>query len=172
MPEYPSIYLLPVEVTATVGSSESVVLDPAEVAIDREAVDITGWVNKDGIDWGDAQIESYMAEAQRGQIPVDYRMPNRQIQIPLLLLERDETTFAAIRGKVQAKAALFQREGGWIKRTIGETPVFADVVGATLRLGGGSLQAWQFADGDAVLTLEAIPDWYAAEAEMSAEWGS
>lgn len=149
--------------------SEIVVLDPGEVAAERIEVDITGWVNQQGIDWGDAQIEAYMADAQRGSLPVDFRMPNRQIQIPLLLLDRNGTTFDAIRSQVQAKCALIHREGGWIKRQIADTPLYADVINATLKLGGGTLAAFQLVDADAMLTLEAIPDFYGDEEELVVE---
>lgn len=143
--------------------AELVVLDPSEVATGRTELDITEFIGETGPDWGDAAIEQYLADAHRGQLPVDFRVPNRTITIPLTVRSSIDYTFEQLRTAVQAKAALFQREGGWIKRQTAVGPVYADIVGATLKLGGGTLQAFGFVDADAVLTLEAIPDFYGDE---------
>lgn len=146
---------------------EFIVLDPQEVATARTEVDITPWVSAEGIDWGDAEIAAYMADQARGSSPVDFRVPNRMITVPLALKASGGTTFAQARSNVQAKAALFQQEGGWIKRlsSSGGT-VFADVVNATLKLSGSWLQAHRSADVEASLVLEAIPDFYGAEIQL------
>jgi hypothetical protein len=144
--------------------AETLILDPPEVAINRTAFDITAYVSEDGPDFGDAAIEQYLADVQLGQLPVDYRVPNRTITIPLLLTKGvGSLTFDQIRARVQQKTGLFQREGGWIKRQTSIGPLFADVVGATLKLGGSSAQALWSVDADAVLTLTALPDWYGNE---------
>ena len=44
--------------------------------------------------------------------------------------------------------------------------MFADVVNATLHLGGGWGQAFKDYDVDATLTLECIPDFYEAEVDL------
>lgn len=148
---------------------ELLVLDPAEVAEDRVEVDLTTFVGPDGPDFGDAAIEAAMAQAGKyGQSPVDFTIPNRTITIPLALIERNGTSFEDIRRKVQAKAALFQREGGWIKRETALGTVYADVVNATVKLGAKNLAAWGYADVDAVLTLECLPDWYGDEVTLDA----
>lgn len=152
--------------------SETVVLDPVEVADARVELDITDFIGPAGPDWGDAAIEAAMAEAQRGQIPIAFRIPNRQITIPLLLLDWDDTNFDDLRSAVQAKVARFQDEGGWLKRSIAGDPVYVDIVGATLKLGGGTSQATTSIDPDAVLTLEAIPDFYGDEEEHDLVLGS
>lgn len=147
--------------------AETIVLDPTEVAVSRTQVDITPWVKGDGIDWGDAEIAAYMADQARGASPVDFRVPNRTVTIPLVLKGVGGTSFATARTTVQAKAALFQREGGWLKRlTSSGSMVFADVVSATLKLGGGWTQAHRSADLDAQLTLDVLPDFYGAEVTL------
>lgn len=133
----------------------------------RTQVDITSWIAYEGgVDWGDAAVENYMAEAQRGSLPVDFRIPNRQIQIPLKLRTVGATTFATIRNNVQAKVALFQAEGGWLKRTTDSGTYFLDIVSATLKYGGSGFQAYKGFDVDAMLSLEAIPDFYGAEVDL------
>lgn len=133
----------------------------------RTQVDITTWIAYEGgVDWGDAAVENYMAEAQRGALPVDFRIPNRQIQIPLKLRTVGATTFATIRNNVQAKVALFQAEGGWLKRTTDSGTYFLDIVSATLKYGGSGFQAYKGFDVDAMLSLEAIPDFYGAEVDL------
>lgn len=148
--------------------AELLILDPAAVATDRAELDITPFVGPDGPDFGDAQIEAYLAERERGQVPIDHRVPNRQIVIPLMLTDRDGTSFADIRRRIQAKVGLFQAEGGWVARESAEGPVYADVVNASLKLGARNTAAWGFADADAVLTLECLPEWYGDEVALDA----
>lgn len=122
----------------------------------------------DGVDWGNAEIEQYLAEGFGGAIPVDYRIPNRVVTIPLRLTERDGITFDTIRERIQAKVALFHREGrGWLGRTTSSGgTVFADVTNATLRLGGGWGQARGTYDENAELVLECLPEWYGDEVDL------
>jgi hypothetical protein len=149
----------------TVG--ELLVLDPAEVAVNRGELDITEWVGAAGPDWGDAALEQQLADAGRqGQTSIDYKLPNRVITIPLTLQDRGDGTFETIRTAIQQKVGLWRAEGGWIKRETPLGPVYADVVGATLKLGGSTMQALQDVDLDAVLTITALPDWYADEASL------
>lgn len=148
--------------------AETIILDPGEVATGRTALDITPWIKADGIDWADAEIAQYAAEAQRGQIPVDYRLPNRQVSIPLVLQAKGGTAFETVRANFQAKAALFQREGGWIKRvTSAGSAVWADVQNATLKLSGSWSQAHKGYDVEASLGLELTPDFYGAEVTLA-----
>jgi hypothetical protein len=145
------------------GTGEVITLDPAEVATDRVAIEITPWISEEGIDWGDAAIEAYMADSERGSIPVDYRVPNRTVTIPLKLTSRGGVSFETIRRNLQAKAGLFQREGGWLSRVTAAGTFYADVVNATLRLGGDWMQANRSIDTNAQLSLELVPDWYGTE---------
>jgi hypothetical protein len=146
--------------------AETIILDPSAVATNRTQVDITAFVADTGVDWGDAAIEAYMAEASRGQFPVDFRFPNRIIQIPLKLQTRGATSFETARSQMQAKVGLFQRQGGWLSRTTAVGTLYADVVNATLKMGGSWYQANSSFDPDAILTLECIPDFYGAEIDL------
>jgi len=131
-------------------------------------LDVTPWVGGDGANWGDAEIDAYKAQAQIGESIVDYRLPNRQISVPMVLKDAGGTTFATIRSYAQAKAALWQRERGIGKRILatGGT-VYFDVVASGLTLSGGWLQAQRSADNEAELRLEAIPDFYEPEVELA-----
>jgi hypothetical protein len=143
-------------------TAETIVLDPPEVAdSDRVALDITPWVKQDGVNWGDAAMEAFVAPLEVGEVVIDYRLPNREITIPLVPKAVGGTSFAAIRGLVQAKAARWQEEGGWIKRepTTGGT-VFCDVTQNGLTLGGGWEQAHQGVDPNAELRISALPEFY------------
>lgn len=140
--------------------AEFIVLDPDEIAEDRVEVDITPVIKSDGPDWGDAEIEAYMASAAIGESPVDYRLPNRKVTIPFSLRDVDTVTYDEIRSQVQQKAALFQREAGWLKREMDGTALFADVENAVLHLGGGWMATYGGADIDATLELECLPDFY------------
>lgn len=143
--------------------AETIILDDAAVASARTALDITPFIAAEGPDWGDAQIEAYMAEGSRGQFPVAYRIPNRTVTIPLRILTRGATTFDTFRTNLQAKVGLFQREGGWLSRQTSVGTLYMDVVNATLKYGGSWFQANRGMDPDATLTLECIPDFYGAE---------
>lgn len=143
--------------------AETIVLDPAAAATSRTALDITAWIDADGPDWGDATITQYLAEAARGSLPVDFTIPNRTVTIPLNIHAAGATSFDTFRQQIQAKAALIQREGGWLSRQTSIGTLYMDVVNATLKLGGGTLQAVSSIDPDAVLTLECTPDFYGAE---------
>lgn len=143
--------------------AETIILDPTEVSTGRTQVDITGLVKAEGVDWGDAAIEAFMADRERGSAPVDFRIPNRQVVLPLNVKALGSTSFVTFRQNLQRKASLFQREGGWIRRTTASGTLFADVVNATLHLGGTWMQATRSVDIEAELRLELIPDWYGPE---------
>lgn len=151
--------------------SEQITLDPDTVAVDRTALEINDGaiqVRVDGVDWGNAEIEAVMADQERGSSPVDYRIPNRQIVIPLRIQETNQYSLDEARAMLQKKVAVLQREGGWIGRTLSDGgTVYADVVNAGLTLGGGWLQAHKSIDADAELRLEVIPDFYEAEVSLS-----
>lgn len=142
---------------------EALVLDPVEIAEERTQIDLTEYVAQAGPDWGDSVLEQYLADAQQGQLPVDYRVPSRVITIPLLLRGLTLTTFDEIRRALQAKVGLLQREGGWLKRATTIGPLYADITGATLKMGGSTNQALYELDTDAVLTLTCLPDFYGEE---------
>jgi len=150
--------------------AEQIILDPSEVSNNRTALDITPWIRTEGIDWGNAEIQAYMAEQTRGEVPVDFRVPNREIQLPFRFSGTlGGTTTTTARANIQAKLSLFQQEGGWIKRvTNSGGTVYADVVSASFA--ATSVSGWesrQNADVDAEGTLECIPDFYGDEVTLS-----
>ena len=146
--------------------AETIVLDSSEVATSRTALDITPWIRQEGIDWGQAEITAFMADRDRGSLVVDYNVPNREVTIPLRFSQTiGGTSTVQARANIQAKLALFQREGGWIKRiTNGGGTVYADVVNASFS--ATSISGWesrQDADIDAEATLTLLPDFYEDE---------
>lgn len=157
---------------------ETIVLDPAEVATNRAELDITPWMTDKGVDWGDAAISAYLADQSYGSSPVDYRLPNRTVKIPLVFRTKTEADFQTIRSRIQRKVALLQREGGWVARRGTWTPtqdpqnLYCDVVNATLHLGGDWMQAFRDIDIDASLELECLPDFYGDEETLDAMTGS
>lgn len=151
--------------------AEQIVLDPSAVATNRTELDINSGpiqVRVDGVDWGNAEIEAVMADQQRGSSPIDYRIPNRNITIPLKIQASGTVSFDQARAKLQKKVALFQQEGGWLKRVVnGGGTLYADVVNAGLTLSGGWMQQQRALDVDAELRLEVIPDFYEDEITLS-----
>ena len=147
---------------------ERIILDPTEFATGRTELDITPWVKVDGVDWGDGDIEAYRSQGEFGEQVIDYRLPNRQVTMPLMIQTRGGTTFATARSAIQAKAAIVQREGGWLKRiTSSGGTLYADVQLSGLKLSGSWLQATKDADPDAELRLEVSPDFYGNEIQLS-----
>jgi hypothetical protein len=135
----------------------------------RTEFDLTDWIHQDGINWGDAEVNAYRAKGAIGEdvLSVDY--PNRPITVPLVIKDVGGTAFATVRSYAQAKAALWQREGGCIARVLDSGKiVYADIVSDGLTLSGGWMQAHRDADPDAELRLEAIPAFYEPE-ELIAE---
>lgn len=151
--------------------AEAIVLDPSEVADSRTELTLhpaTGhgpiMVREEGPDWGDAEIAAYMAEHALGEVPVDFRLPNRRITVPLLVQSSGATSFDTARMQLQQKIGLFQREGGWLKRQMADgRELFMDVVNASLKMGGGRHQALHGVDDAVSVVFEAVPDFYEAE---------
>jgi hypothetical protein len=150
-------------------TSERITLDPSEVSTGRTEFDITPWIDHEGIDWGDAQIAAFMSETDVGEVPVDFRWPNRQITIPLAFVNRGTITGQVARARLQAKLALFQREGGWIKRvTNSGGTVYADVVdGAFHATSAPGYASNRDEDYEASATLSLIPEFYGNEITLA-----
>lgn len=148
----------------TVPGSWKVQLDPPGIAVNRTMLDLnTGPMRVDvkGIDWGIGEITPYETTEQRyGSGVVSYRVPNRQVQIPLFLGADESGTEEATRGKLQEKVALLQREGGWLMRQrVGGIPMYADVVNASLTLPDVYGETGGIETG-VLLNLECLPDFY------------
>lgn len=148
-------------------TSEKIVLDPTELTLGaRTEVAIHEWIDQEGADWGEATIEPFLADKDRGSVPVDFRVPNREITIPLRFTRTiGGTTTVAARAAIQAKAALFQKEGGWIKRlTNSGGTVYADIVDASFAAASvAGYESTKDIDLDAHLTLTCLPDFYEQE---------
>lgn len=124
-------------------------------------------VGDEGIDWGDALIEQFLADSAQGSTAVDFRLPNRQITIPLEIgATAGGEGYDDALVELQQKVALIQREGGFIQRGTG---LYADIVNATLKL--PDLHSHQ-SYSQALLTLEAIPDFYEDWQQASSEDGT
>ena len=147
--------------------TEAVLLDPPGVYTEtRTQLDITQFIKGPaGVDWGDAAIQSYLADQVVGSVVVDRRLPNRQIKIPLVIKAPTSTLFGTIRNNIQQKVGIFQRWGGLLARVINGVYYYVDVEDATLHLGGSTYQADPNSpvDVDGVLTLDTLPDWFGAE---------
>lgn len=154
-------------------TNEQIILDPPEVSEGRVALDITDWIALEGFNWGDAEIAAYMSEQRRGAVPIDYRVPPRIVGGPLMLAEpKGGVTAQEFRAKLQHKVALFQDEGGWLKRvTNNGGVVFADIVDAKLHAtsvsGLESSRGWEMAT---TLELTLIPDFYEEEIEVATDF--
>lgn len=154
--------------------SELIKLDPVEIAEDRTELEITSWVKAEGIDWGDAEIDAYMADHAIGSSPVDYRLPNRKVDLPLTLRTVGTVTYSTIRTKLQEKVARLQQESGWASRVSDGTALFMDVENATLHLGGSWMTVRGAAptDIDATLSLDVLPDFYASPISLDVVGGT
>jgi hypothetical protein len=162
---------MPIVVDPVDTGGEEIVLDPSEIATGRVELSLHSQnilVRPEGPDWGNAEIVAYTAELARGERPIDFRLPNRKVTIPLLLLTAGGGfTFDAAREELQAKVALIQHEGGWLRRTLRNGAVYyLEIVNAALFFGGGTLQASRDIDAAATLELEAIPDFFGDEREL------
>jgi len=125
-------------------------------------------VDQAGINWGDAAIQSYMAEQGRiGAAPVDYIVPNRTITIPLAVFtdELSGATYDQAKRMLSSKVARIQAEGGVLRRTTetgAYSPIYADIVDATLTFPDVWGETAEF-ENNVSLTLTALPDFYGSE---------
>lgn len=148
--------------------SIQIVFDPSEGISERTQFDATPWIGVAGIDFGDATVEPYRAQGERGEDVVDTRYTNRMIGMPLVLKGMGGTSFATARSYFQAKAAIWQREGGCVKFVLSSGgTVYSDVVSAALRLSGDFMAVNRDVDVNAELTLECLPDFYEPEVEAA-----
>lgn len=150
-------------------TQEKIVLDPPELLTGRSSFEITPWVDQDGADWGEASIEPVFADKDRGSVPVDFRLPNREVTVPLNIANRGTVTSDEARTALQAKVSLFQKEGGWLKRVTNQGgTVFADILDASISVGSPSgVESKQNIEIGASLTLTCLPDFYQAERTLA-----
>lgn len=139
--------------------SETITVDPVEEAQGRVEFDLTPFIAYQGPEWGQAITEPHRAQGAIGETVIGSRTPNRRATIPLIVRDGGDVSFDELRSTLQAKVALWQREGGWIKRETSIGPVYARIETAALGLGGSWLQANRAVDIDASLELELSPEW-------------
>lgn len=137
-------------------------IDPAAVAVARAELDLNNGpiqVDQQGIDWGDAAITAFMANEQRwGSSVISYRVPNRQVVLPLFLGVSGNAETA--RAQLTQKVAQFQREGGILLRQRGSgPPMYADIQNASLTMPDKWGETGGVEEG-LKLTLECLPDFY------------
>src|SRR5262245_39138910 len=109
-------------------TNERIILDPAEAISGRTELDISPWLGDEGIDWGDDAVEMSMAELTRGAIPIDFTIPNREVNGSFRFYQTlGGTTIYQARGNIEHKIALWQKEGGVLKRIMNNgSIVYAD----------------------------------------------
>lgn len=142
-------------------------LDPTEVAVNRTELALNSGqlqVDEAGIDWGDGQIQAYLADSRVGSMPVGRRWPDRIIKIPLIAVSPTNTgAFHAAKEDLMQKVAQIQREGvGWLKRQSG---LYADVIDATLTFPDRYGERFGWENG-VILQLECSPDFYGDEVAL------
>lgn len=155
-----------------------VTLDPTAIVPARTELDLNSGgiqVSNAGIDWGETAIKDFLAEQQYGERTVSYRVPNRQVSIPLGLgmgpgaLEEQEIS----RRKLEQKVGLLQRHGGVLlrQRVPGGEPLYADIVNASLTV-PDILGETGGVEPNTVLKLECLPDFYGESVELDAVSGT
>jgi hypothetical protein len=151
--------------------SETLILDPSEETDGRTELNINSGaitVAVEGIDWGTAELEVYAAKQERGSSPVDFRYPNRSVNIPLVIKTAGTADYETARRQLHMKVARIQREGGVLKRGLSSGgTLYIDVVDAKLTQGDQWLSDHRDAEPGVVLTLDCIPDFYGAETTLS-----
>lgn len=126
-------------------------------------IQIGGTSSGQGPDWSQSLITEYAAQESRyGSTVADYVWPNRTITIPLVLGNSAVDPNTALQS-LREKVALFQREGGWLRRQRnGALNLYADVVDAQLTVPDAWGEGGHFEPG-VTLTLIALPDFYGDE---------
>lgn len=147
----------------------TVILDPSAVSTGRAQFNInTGGIRVAGagIDWGDAAIEAFLADLKYGSVPVDYRVPNRQVTIPLAIFTTEDgaTIEETVRRQLSEKVALFHSEGGALQRqrTVSGVPMYADVVDASFHIPDTWGETGAI-EPDINLVPQCLPDFYGDE---------
>lgn len=117
-------------------TSETLVLDPAEFAPDREelALDELGLrVHEEGVDWGESQVQLQLTRAQVGDVVTDRHLEPVQVSVPLVVLDDPGAMpVADALYRLQQKVGIFQaneREPNWVRRDFDDGAGCAGSVG-------------------------------------------
>lgn len=150
--------------------AEQIILDPGEVDPNRTELDMTHVLDVSGVDWGEAGIVSQTVDTKWGEQQISYRIPGRQVVMPFVLKDVPEQAidFDTIRNQLLAKFAMWQTEGGSIKRVLNDGRVlFLDCYGGTFTPGDQWMQAHRLAEPNAKVVVTAQPDFYSEEEEIT-----
>lgn len=144
----------------------TLILDPEEVAsAERTELDLQAGgleVRKDpGPDFGDAEIQAFIAQQTYGAAMIDYTLPPRTIKIPLRITGDTSAAFDDLRYSLAAKCSRINEKGGWLKKATASGRVrYADLFQAKLHLDEGWFAENRDVDLGAELELMALPDFY------------
>jgi hypothetical protein len=123
-----------------------------------------------GINWGTAEIHAWLAEAKYGESQASFRVPNRVVEIPLMLggtFPCSEAEEEEARAQLQQKIGLLQRAGGTLlrQRENGE-PLYADIVYASLTVPDQYGEEGAV-EPDVILLLTCLPDFYGTSIQLT-----
>ena len=153
-----------------------VALDPPAAISGRVQLELNEGaiqVDEGGIDWGEAAIKAFLAEARYGEGPSDFRIPNRSITLPLGLgmvnagtIPEQLASQEKARRELSEKVALLQRQGGvLLRQREGGDPMYADIVNASLTIPDRYAETGGIEPGGS-LKLECLPDFYGEELSL------
>jgi hypothetical protein len=150
-------------------------LDPVEIATGRTPLDLnSGLIRTDaaGIGWPVLTPTTYEAEQQKyGSSVVEFRVPNAQVTIPLMVGDGTSGGFEQGLGQLREKVGLLIREGGWLGRSSSAGNLYADIVSAQLTLP----DVWGEAAGrepNVQLVVECLPDFYSDPVDLDVVFGA
>lgn len=117
-----------------------------------------------GLDLGDQEVKAFFSEGEFGSRPIDHIWPQRSMKVPLVVKPTDSLTFDQVRSRLQAMVAQINDGGARLKRILPSGAyAYADLVEAKLRLSASWSAENRDFDREALLELQAVPDWYGAE---------
>lgn len=152
----------------------SLILDPSEVAdpgrVELDLYTGTGpiYAKAEGIDWGDTALEIAKGSGKYGDTPLDWKLPNRVIRVPLVIksVPAGDTMIQAM-GKLQAKVSRLATEGGTLKRVRKTLSLYADVVTASVVIPDTWTGENKNYETEGEVVLECLPDFYGAEVTLN-----
>jgi len=150
--------------------TESVILDPAEVDPTREEVDLSAVLDVSGIEWGEAGLVAQTVETKWGEQQIDYRVPGRTVTIPLVPkdVDAEAVVYETIYSQLLNKVAVWQSEGGSIKRVLSDgRTLFLDCYGGQFMPGDQWMAAHRRVEPGVKFTITAQPDFYGAERDVA-----
>lgn len=128
---------------------ERLVMDPPEFAEGRAELSLSALgieVGQAGADFGESQVELQLARQLIGESATNRHLTNVNMTIPLRVQKESGINLAEAAYKLQQKVALWQAEGGWLRRDFDVEGKFAGSVGYYIIAASLSgLQGWMMA---------------------------